>query len=560
MLTRLLALLIAVPWPALGAVTLQAPGTPIVAQQPFELVITIDRAVKEGALQTAALPPQFQVLASRHQQFSQFSSGQSHTATRWTLTLSAARAGIYQLPPIPVAGEFSAGQLLQVLPAPPPPPPAPAWLEAELESTEVYAGVPVRLTLRVHYRIALGKGARLREPTTQHARLLRAGKIRYGHSSRDGYDYQVLEQDYLLIPERTGLLQIPPARFSAQIADAGGKQSPSDGQEAQLELDSPTLELEVLTPPSKDHPWLPAADLQLTESWENLNPTLRAGDTLTRTLRLTATQVGASQLPSVEFSDGEGWRTFARPPLHKESVSDGLLTSESEQSFQVLVTRPGALTLPPLRVRWWNIATERWEEASLPAKELTVTPFTATSAVSAPNPAPSSSAPPTPEPKPRESSIVSDVTSQWLGWFWALIALICALGWTQCLSRLRQQQASTRALEKQLAILNKPDTQPRFQPQEERQRYQSLARSCHQEDAAAVASNLIRWAQAFWPQQRISSLSDVRSTAQDPALDYLLRNLEHRLRHPDPEEPWTGDILISQLRKIRMRLAEESPP
>src|SRR5690606_17254443 len=99
--------------------------------------------------------------------------------------------------------------------------PAPAraggvvFIEAEADATSPYVQQAVGYTVRLYYATSLISGQLDQDPP-EGATLQRVGEDMQYQREIAGRRYTVVERRYLLIPERSGALTIPGARFRGQ--------------------------------------------------------------------------------------------------------------------------------------------------------------------------------------------------------------------------------------------------------------------------------------------------------------------------------------------------------
>ncbi|HEY5717085.1 MAG TPA: hypothetical protein VIS52_01240, partial [Motiliproteus sp.] len=155
--------------------------------------------------------------------------------------------------------------------------------------------------------------------------------------------------------------------------------------------------------------------------------------------------------------------------------------------------------------------------------------------------------------RPVTASTEQQAANSWMGWLWALVAIICAAGWTLTRSRARQLEHQLQMVQTELEQHNRALQQADRQLQQEQQAFTLLQQHCRHGEPEQVHQALLDWARHFWPERTFSNLQDLQEAANAPTLTYLLRNLEHRLRHHDEEDPWMGDLALEQISRLRRK-------
>jgi hypothetical protein len=108
----------------------------------------------------------------------------------------------------------------------------------------------------------------------------------------------------------------------------------------------------------------------LTQSWSPARPSFRVGETVTRTITLHADGASESQLPTLAAGDVAGVKQYAAKPATR-TVPGG---AELVQSFDVLASSAGTITLPRVEVPWWDTASGTQRTAVLAEETIEVRP------------------------------------------------------------------------------------------------------------------------------------------------------------------------------------------
>lgn len=309
---------------------------------------------------------------SSRQTFEQV-GGQPVTRTLYAVALRPLRSGRLTVPALRVGAGRTAPLALVVEEAAAAPARArgPAFIEAEVDDPAPYVQQSVGLRLRLYYATQLLSG-QLDQPAPDGAALRREGSdVQY---TRDigGRRYQVVERRYLLVPERSGTLRLPAARFSGRGAGGWLDDLFGDGQRT-VTAAGPALVLQVKpVPAAAPRPWLPLHGLELR--WLEHPQALRAGEAATIGLELVAEGATAAQLESPEISADMGAQVFPEPAQHDETFEDGRPTVRLVRTFSVLPARDGRLRVHAPRLEWWDVAADRVRVASLPPLEFEVAP------------------------------------------------------------------------------------------------------------------------------------------------------------------------------------------
>jgi hypothetical protein len=100
---------------------------------------------------------------------------------------------------------------------------------------------------------------------------------------------------------------------------------------------------------------------------------LRAGDTVERTITITAAMTQAMLIPPLPFAAPDGIRVYPEEPsVQDQKTERGVFVSGRRmQSAKYFIQKAGDYTLPAIELKWWNLSTKRMETAILPAVHFT---------------------------------------------------------------------------------------------------------------------------------------------------------------------------------------------
>lgn len=324
----------------------------------------------------APLEDDFRIEQRSSRQSYERHGGRSVTRMLYAVALQSQRQGVLTIPPLRVGAERTAPIMLRVEAPDPARTQArgPVWIEAEVDAEAPYVQQAVGLRLRLYHATQLVSG-QFEQPAAEGASLRRAGSDTQYTRQIGDRRYQVVERRYLLVPERSGRIELPPARFRGRGAGGWLDDLFGDGQRM-LSAEGPALALDVRpVPDAAPRPWLPLQHLQLR--WVEAPGRARAGDAFSVELELVAEGATAAQLDPPTLVADQGAQVFPEPPLHDESLDDGRPRVRMRRRFSVLPAREGPLRIEATAVSWWDVAADRARSATLPPLELVVAPAAA---------------------------------------------------------------------------------------------------------------------------------------------------------------------------------------
>lgn len=306
-----------------------------------------------GAPDWSALEADFEVSGHTSTRRVEMVNGEVGTRVLYAVALMPRSEGVLTVPALPVGAERTEPLALTVLPAQDAPAQAgaAAFVEAELETGQAWVQQSVGYVLRLHYATPLVSGE-LEQPQPEGASLRRLGDdVTY---SRDigGRRYSVVERRFLLVPERSGTLEIPAARFRGRGTGSFFDDMFGSGPRI-LRASSQPQQLQVRPMPDQaPRPWLPLRSLQAR--FLDAPQQARAGEAVDVILELRADGAAASQMPELELEIGDGAQVFAEPPQAREHFDGGRPQVVVTRRFAIVPRQPGTLQLSARPIEWWD--------------------------------------------------------------------------------------------------------------------------------------------------------------------------------------------------------------
>lgn len=430
----------------LAAMEIQAKvdRNPVALQQSFTLTFTAEDDPDDDP-DFSPLSQQFQILNQQRSSQSSWINGKSQHIQEWHLSLMAKRAGEFLIPPIAFGKDISTplklkvNEQIQAIENS-----GDLFLEAELNRSKVYQQSQVLLSLRFYRRVQMTQ-AKLSEPELADVMMERLGEDASYSTRINGIEYAVTERKYALFPQQAGELIIPPISVDAEVINYKAGRQGFWGQAVTetRRIQSKPIKVQVLPIATgfDTSNWLAAEDLQLTEQWSDPSMQVKAGQPITRTLKLVAQGTTVAQLPELaSLAVPAGLKTYPdQPQLHEEKRSDGLQASR-EDKIALIATQAGEYLIPEVAISWFNTQTGQKQIARLPASKIQVLP----AIVAVPQPT---------MPEVEQISIQPVQQDEQRG-FWQALSAFLALGWLLTTVYLLRRPAKT--LSESIAETAKP--------------------------------------------------------------------------------------------------------
>jgi hypothetical protein len=442
----------------------------------------------------SALKQDFNLLGTQSSQQISIVNGARSAKTLWAVGLEPRHAGSITIAPIAVGAASTAALVLRVLDVPAGAPPqagGDVFLEVSAEPLDPYVQQQVRYTAKLYFAFELTNG-NLGEPQADGVAVKQLGQDKPYISTIGTRRYHVVERHYALTPEHSGTIDIPALTFRGSALDAT---DPTGffSRGRQVNARSQALRLEVKPKPAAwtDGAWLPAASLLLKDEGE-LPTEVHVGDPVTRTIRLQAQGLAFEQLPELTLATPDGAEIYPDKADTRTRDDGEWLYGERVRKFAFVPNRAGTLTIPGLRVHWWDTANDREQVTELPSRTIEVLPALGTAATSTPIPSVDPAAPPAAaQPQPADVSSDSRSASASPG-IWQMLAAIAFVLWLATLalwwrSRRRPPRAMP-ASTKRAGDTSKPRAE--------------FLRACALGDLAGAERALVAWARSERPEVR----------------------------------------------------------
>ncbi|WDK01338.1 BatD family protein [Xanthomonas campestris] len=321
-----------------------------------------------------------------------------------------------------------------------------AFVETQVDDPQPYVQQSVGVMVRLYYATQLASGE-LDLQAPDGASLQRVGDDVSSARAVNGRQYNVVERRYLLVPERSGRLVVPPARFNGRAV--GGFFDDYFGRgNGELNARSASIPLQVRAQPANaPQPWLPLRSLTLRYTSTPQRAT--AGEAAQIVVEASARGATQAQFPELPTPSVQDAQVFAEPAQYEERFVDGSPQLRLTRRYSIVPNRAGPLLIPGLQVAWWDVGAAAAKTASLP--DLTLDVAAGSGAFAAPAAAPSPASQPAGEavaPAPAASTLrLQGAPAASRPWGWIAAAAGFAVLWIATLVwALRRRRGGTRTV------------------------------------------------------------------------------------------------------------------
>mgnify|MGYP001082310828 CR=1 FL=1 len=505
--------------------------TRIGLNETLNLVLEYDEQVDSRQLDFSALQQDFEILNSSTASQVSIINGRQDVSTRWTLILLPKRAGAALIPSFQIDGNFSEAIAIEVLESTPTASRSqPLSVELEVSDTSLTTLEQLIVTVRL---IAAPQVSNLSGDglSIEGAEATLLDQSQYSEVV-NGSNWQINEWKYAIFVDQPGTLEIPGQLFSGVIGSTRSIFDSFGGGGQRTLARSPNASVEVSPAPTGRY-WFPAREVLIEEDWPDstggTDEEFRVGEPITRSISIIAFGQRPETIPPLPEVVDDQFKIYAdQPELITQTQEDYLVGIRSE-SAAIVPTRAGQMTLPEIRIPWWDTDESVWKEAVLPAKNINILEAQSSASLAPP------------ENFSQPVQLVESEEGNLFGsssvWFWsttafALLSLVLAL----LLVRRPTAKAGKTAI-------REPNSK-------EQQLWASLRRELKGNSAQNIRSALENWCRAIWsqesasPLQRLSEKLSAEAAAELAALEQAIYGM--------PEAPLPKfEALQAELKVLR---------
>lgn len=481
-------------------------------------------------------------------------NGRAESTIEWNLLLEPRREGKLLIPSFQLGNVFSDAIEIEV--SPPAPPPKGTLRDLFLETIVDKSSAYVQEQIKVTYRLYFSVGVESLEvdPFNLTDVVIEALPETIYQRNVSGKDYRVAEYSYAFFPQSSGELKIPQLNWRVGVQLASNQRDFFGRPLARTELKRLRSDEKLLTikPKPDAFPanavWLPATKLKLSETWSSEE--FRVGEPVTRNLTTIAEGLRVEQLPSFLNSEsiGNNIKFYSDQPQTVDDKNAQGFVAKRVESAAVVISEPGEVDIPAIRVPWWNVNEDKLMYAEVPARRVrvegTASSATTTSASNAGSQAVAS-------PSGEATDILAN-NEEFINLKKQLLItqVLLAISILACTTLLvfyflgrKKSSLVTTGKEKFTSSQLSPSTK-------------ALLKLCESASANEVRKQILLWSKQHWPNEDIQTLVDIARLGDNTRLKDELLKLDACLYRSDKTESWNGHELAVALKDVLNKQAE----
>jgi hypothetical protein len=470
----------------------------------LNLVLEYDERVESRNLDFTSLQQDFEILNNSTTSQVSIINGRQDVSTRWTLILLPKRSGQLVIPSFQIDGNFSEAISLDVSEnnvAGARGQPLNAELEVSQESILNMQQLLVTVRLIAASQISNLSGDSLQ---IQGAEVTLLDQQQFTQA-QNGVTWQIVEFVYAVFADQPGTLEIPAQLFSGVIGSTRSVFDPFGGSGQRILARSPAATVLVESADSQQN-WFPAEDVQIEAEWPGLDGAtgftqIRVGEPITRSLSVIAYSQRPETIPPLPSPANDQFKVYAdQPELLVQTSADKLIGIRRE-SAAIVPTVAGEMTLPEIRIPWWDTNDSAWKEAILPAQTINILEAEITESLAPPESFAIENAD---SDLTVSSTTYSDPIWIWISATMTFMSLI--LGW------LLWRARSTPNLAREIESANTA----------EKVLWAQLLKDLKHSNAVVLRTSIEYWCRSLWPEESGSALHNLKQRLSGEAAKELM--------------------------------------
>lgn len=374
---------------AFDKLTATVDKNPAMLDESITLTLEANAALPREAFDTSVLEKDFKVVRTSVSNQMRKINLRESVSTTWTTILFPRTTGRLRIPAIQIHSIQSSPIDILVVPV----------SQASAQTRDIFMTAEVlpeqgfvqqQLTYQVKLFLAveLERGS-LQVPSVDNVMMEQMGEDLETTAIQNGKRYRVIERNFAIIPQESGILQIPSPIFEGSIrtrnrGSFGGLFNPSKA----VNQIGPEVNIDIKPiPQGYSEPWLPSEFVQINEAWSTDLSNFTVGEPITRTITLSAIGVDDALLPSIDDRLPPSIKAYPDQPQLNTVNKDNTLIAQKVVNMALVPSREGNFVLPEIKVPWFNTLTQSTEYAIIPAQAILVQPAVLnSSSVLKPNP------------------------------------------------------------------------------------------------------------------------------------------------------------------------------
>ena len=435
------------------------------------------------------------------------------------------------------------------------------FLEIEVNKEALYVQEQLLFTVKLYYTINGIRNPQFTELEMEDTVIQLIGSPNQYEQIIEGVRYGVYEKRYVIFPQRSGPLEIPDILFRGEVTDGS-----SNFVFRNLNTRRVTAFIEGITISVNERPvdaqefdnWLPVTNLSISEEWSTDLENLSVGDSITRTITLTADGLDGAVLPPFSPETLDGINVYQDPASIERSYVDGSIVGTRVESSTLVPVIAGNIEIPEIVIPWWDVSSDELKEAVIPAKSIQVSTIegeipSEQAQESIGNLEELLAASPTVDQEmidAQEEEEFIEVGIYWLNYIIAFICIVVLMSIYRLVLRPNNEEISGYLQN----LKNKYKS--RISPyNNERVAFRQLNTACKKGDLTKIKVALITWCDHYSLENKLNTIEGILQNPDWSSLHSLIVNLQNTLYFKDKSaqnvQIFSSKELLKEIKNLR---------
>lgn len=353
----------------------------------FLLRVATDEKVSSGALDLTSLQKNFYVGTPSFGSSMRIVNGSRTVSSEWNITLAPLRLGRLDIPSFDIEGAKTKPITINVAVNKAAPKQSDmAEFQLNLSKDSLYpqevAELDVKLIIKADPRRL--QDPKIAPPSSAQLDVEPIGESKQFQDVINGQEVTVVQQSFHISSQQAGQFQLQGPKLTGAVVYSTNNSSTT----RLFQLDTPVETLDVTVnpvPKGYQGEWLPTSNFKLIQKWSDSQGNeftdgnalgddkqkieMEAGDSLTRTITMTASNLTQHQLPKLNITYPKTVRVYEEKPQFGTTQSGDAVVVYK----QVLIPKEaGNISLPDVSQAWFNTESQSQEISKALGLELSV--------------------------------------------------------------------------------------------------------------------------------------------------------------------------------------------
>ncbi|MCZ6681355.1 MAG: hypothetical protein O7E52_29425 [Candidatus Poribacteria bacterium] len=355
----------------------------------------------------------------------------------------------------------------------------------------------------------------------------------------DGATWSGMSRSYLIYPQEPHVYTLPPAEVVLTYALKGAKPSPP----TKLALPPRNFEARIPAEAAGLDYFIATTELRLEQKFDRRLADLKVGDSIGRTITITAAKTFAMFLPALQFEPTKGLAGLAIYPQPPQVVDERVGRGEFKagrrvESVTYYIQQEGYYQLPEISISWWDLETSKMRTSMLATLEFHADP----------NPDYRSELPPelqveTEEEVAEIGKSPLDVVKEWA------IPVLVALALLVWGLKFRRRFVARIHVWREQARNRNANSEAAF--------FERFRQACMDNDPVAALRHLMFWLDRVQSENDAATIERFVNDSEDEELRLQVEYLENLLfaeKSGQQQKDWSGRNLYSKAARARRQM------